>query len=152
MKIKYKLAIIFTSLIVILTIPLAIILPGRQEAELRALLHSHGNLYSRLLSRLTLNVLLANAADITASKVDADELLSLLDFLSATGLVYADCVFLSNNPQLNGTVLSRRWYGVNAQKIPPGGDRLNGDDLSVLQSDPLAHCCGKRRAADGVCR
>lgn len=133
MKIKYKLAIIFTSLIFIITIPLAIILPSRQEAELRTLVQSHGNLYSRLLSRLTLNIFMANAADISASRVDVAELLSFFDFLSSTGLVHADCVLLSKDPQINGTILSRRSYGGNAQKTAQSSDRLSDEELLVLE-------------------
>lgn len=133
MKIKYKLAIIFTALILIITVPLVIVLPSRQEAELRSLVHSHGNLYSNLLSMLTLNIIMANAADISSSKVDASELLSLFDFLSSTGLVYADCVLLSNDASVNGTVLARRSFGEGAQKIHTKEDRLSNDELIAIE-------------------
>ncbi len=137
MKIKYKLAITFTALIFIITIPLTIILPSRQEAELRNLVHSHGNLYSRLLSRLTLNILMANAADISASKVDANELLAMFDFLAHTGLVYADCVLISNNPDLNGMVISRRSFGSNAERNVPQIERLSITELEIIQKEKI---------------
>ncbi len=137
MKIKYKISLLFSALILIVTLPLAILLPARQESTLHSLVVLHGNLYSRLLSRLALNILIANAADIDAAKVDTGEILSMFEFLSPTGLVYADCVLLSGNPHPKGTVLSSKAFTEHTKNFSAFNSLLSDEELQAIDRGQL---------------
>ncbi|MCX7679186.1 MAG: SpoIIE family protein phosphatase [Spirochaetes bacterium] len=137
MKIKYKLAIAFSLLILIIAVPLAVILPLHQEREIHTIVQYHGALYSNLLSRLTLSTLLANAADVAATKVDVAELLSSFEFLSSYGLIYADCVLLSNNHALNGIILSNKTYGKWADELCIKKVKLDSDEIIELKKTSI---------------
>ncbi|MFH0975914.1 MAG: SpoIIE family protein phosphatase [Spirochaetota bacterium] len=106
MKIKYKIIILMVIVIIVGSLPLSLYILGRESDEKISLLIDQGIMNSRMLSRSALNIILMNGGDIKAASVDAGEMISMLAPLKDTGLIYADAVLVSNNPEYNGYVLA----------------------------------------------
>jgi len=65
-----------------------------------------GKVVTAILAKSTVNILLMNGGDLSASKVDAQDMLSILIPLKRKGIVEADSIFLSSNKKLNGHIIA----------------------------------------------
>lgn len=107
MKIKYKLILIFIILIITVSIPISFYILD-QEAKAKITLLSHQvNTNGRIMAKSMLNILLMNGGDISQSRIDAKEMISILNPLQKDGLVYADVILISPKAKYNGVILTK---------------------------------------------
>lgn len=132
MLIKYKLIVIFVLVIIAASLPLSLFILNKQKAEkIKSLIHT-GGLFSKILSRSTLNIILMNGGDIESIKVDAKDMIAILDTLSDDGLIYADSILLSSKKEYNGIVLAR-FNTISKSKIFSAA-RFSDEEISPLLS------------------
>ncbi len=106
MKIKYKLILIFILFTAILMTPFFSFLIQKLESETLSYTINQSKTNSKILAKSVLNILMMNGGDIQSSGVDIKDMASMLEPLMEGGLVYADAILLSSNPEKNGIILA----------------------------------------------
>ncbi len=114
MKLKYKLIIIFIIIIATSSLPLSMYILNKESEDKISLMKNQGSVYSQILSRLALNLVLMNGGDLKASRVDAVDMMSAIRPLADAGLIYADVILVSKNSANNGYILTKYY---NEKKI-----------------------------------
>lgn len=107
MKIKYKIAIIFILIILFSTIPISLYILQYEENEKISTLTSQAITNSKILSRSAVDILFINGGNLSSSRVDAGETISVLETLKENGLIYADAILASTKPGYNGVILAQ---------------------------------------------
>jgi two-component system sensor histidine kinase ChiS len=106
LKIKYKLIIILTLLVLASTLPLSLFNLQVQKRDKTDALVRSGSLNAGMLSGLAMNIIMMNGGDIKSSSVDLNEMLKGYAALEAEGLIYVEIILLSQNETYNGTLLA----------------------------------------------
>ncbi len=106
MSIRYKLILAITAIILLTALPIAFFFLAKQEQSIIADVVTEGKTSSKILAQSTMTILLMNAGNLSASRIDAREMIDILKPYMDKGLIYADSILLSTNPALNGTVLA----------------------------------------------
>ncbi len=127
MKLKHKLAVMFISIVILVALPLSVFMLRKQEREKIDSIMARGSVFSVILARSILNIILASGGDVGTARIDAVEMIDILETLSDEGLVYADAVLVSSREEYNGLVLAsfRSDGGVypgseRIERLPPG--------------------------------
>lgn len=128
MKFKYKLSLLLIVLVSITVLPVSYLIFQKLKESAVSQAKTNGLIYARMLSRSTLNVLLSTGANIPGSKVDVTEMISMLAPLKAQGLIKAESVLLSSNPQKNGIILGSIYTG----QTPENTDQLSEKAVEEL--------------------
>ena len=106
MKIKHKLILVFILFTAVLLTPFSTILTQKLESEILKYTINQSITNSRIFAKSVLNILMMNGGDIQSSGVDIKDMTSMLEPLKDGGLVYADAILLSSDPEKNGTILA----------------------------------------------
>ena len=134
MKIKYKLILMFVSIVIISSIPVSIFILKKQEKANIDMLMKHGVMFSKLLVNNAENILLMNKGDIESSKVDIKEMLNIFSQSQDKEFVLADVILLSGNEKYNGLILSKVFNKkINVEKLLVR-NKLDLDDLKNLEN------------------
>jgi two-component system sensor histidine kinase ChiS len=134
MKIRYKLIIIFIIIIMSASLPLSLYILNKQEEGKVSLITHQGRINSSILARSIRNIILSNGLNIYATRVDANEMISILEPLESNGLIYADAVLFSSNKSLNGTVLAS-YINRDVVKQPLfNTKKLSADEINRLSN------------------
>jgi len=107
MKIKYKLIIFSILIILCVSIPLSLFILNEYKNNRLSLIRKNGFIYSRMLARSTLSILMMNEGNIQALRLDSDEMMALLKPLKKEGLLYAESILLSSKKEFNGLILAK---------------------------------------------
>lgn len=108
MSIKLKLILMSIAVIFMVSLPISLYNLHRQEHERLDVLMNEGRDNARVITKIVMNILLANGGDIKTTSVDASEMLNDLAFMRTPHFVYAEVFLVSKNPERNGLVLFRR--------------------------------------------
>ncbi len=90
----------------IILIPFISILINKLESETLNYTITQSKTNSKIFSKSVLNILMMNGGDIYSSSVDIKDMTSMLEPLMEEGLVYADAILLSSDPEKNGIILA----------------------------------------------
>ncbi|MCU0846972.1 MAG: SpoIIE family protein phosphatase [Spirochaetes bacterium] len=132
MKIKYKLILMFVSIILAASLPLSLFILESQEDEKMSLIRHQGRINSRILSMAVMNIILMNGGDVAAVRIDAREMISILRPLINDGLVYADAVLVSPMEANNGSVLADYSKGDYRERIRGGSGTIGSAELDAM--------------------
>ena len=106
MKIKHKLILVLILFTAVLLTPFSALVMQKFESETLKYTINQSITNSRIFAKSVLNILMMNGGDIQSSSVDIKDMTSMLEPLMEGGLVYADAILLSSNPEKNGTILA----------------------------------------------
>jgi two-component system sensor histidine kinase ChiS len=106
MKIKYKLILLFILFTGIILTPFFSFLIQKLESETLNYTINQSKTNSKIFAKSVLNILMMNGGDIQSSSVDIKDMASMLEPLKDGGLVYADAILLSSDPDKNGTIMA----------------------------------------------
>ena len=134
MSIRYKLILVITAVILLTALPISFFFLTKQERSTIADVVTEGKISSKILAQSTMTILLMNAGNLNASRIDAREMIAILKPYMEKGLVYADSILLSSNPALNGTVLA----SIESEEIHTKGHfkhgRITESEIEELKS------------------
>ena len=140
MKLKYKLILLFSIIIIASLLPISFFILRHQEEERIELLLRRSIIDCRMLAHSAMNVLLMSGGDISAAKLDLGEMITMVSPLAGDGLVHADIILLSAKMEYNGLVLAaldfdrrRRGAGKAAERISPDEIREMLDSGNVRE-------------------
>ncbi|MBN2078218.1 MAG: SpoIIE family protein phosphatase [Spirochaetes bacterium] len=132
MKLKHKLAVMFISIVILAALPLSIFMLRKQEREKIDSIMARGTIFSVILARSTLNIILASGGDVGTARLDAGEMIGVLETLSKEGLVYADAVLVSSREHYNGIVLASFRAGGEEYPRHDSIERLSAEEVERL--------------------
>jgi two-component system, sensor histidine kinase ChiS len=124
----------FILIILIALLPVSLFILQKQEQEKIAAATHQGYIFSTILARSVLNIILANGGDIRATQIDTKEMIGVLKTLTDDGLIYADSILISSKKEYNGFILAS--YRKNAIAFPASsdGNRISDDEVERLIS------------------
>jgi two-component system sensor histidine kinase ChiS len=132
MKIKYKLIIMFILIILFASLPLSLFILHKQEQEKISDASLQGNIYSTILTRTVLNVILANGGEIKPTQIDMKEMLKVFNTLANFGLIYADAFLISSKKEYNGLLLAEYYVGRTGIYFRHTGRKIPGSELDRI--------------------
>lgn len=106
MKLRYKLSLLFAFVILVGILPVSIYIVTTQEAERIETAKLRGAFQARLYAKNLFNILLMDAGDLRAARVDAQELSTIYKGLESEGLVRAHAWLVSQNKARDGAVVA----------------------------------------------
>ena len=134
MSIRYKLILVITAVIILSALPLSMYFLRKQEKAAIDAITAEGETSARILSQSTMNILMMNAGNVNASRIDCKEMIEILRPYMDKGLVHADSILLSSNRALNGMVLAGMRNEKHAAVAPPGPARISETEIEELKA------------------
>lgn len=116
MSIRYKIAVVFTGIVLISSVPVSMYIMQVLKTEKIDAVIEQGRDFSEVSAEMALKIVIMNGADIAASRIDAREMFSMFEPLLEGELVYADTFLISPNPRLNGVKISE----IRSETLPEG--------------------------------
>ncbi|PKL17499.1 MAG: hypothetical protein CVV49_10610 [Spirochaetae bacterium HGW-Spirochaetae-5] len=132
MKIKYKLILIFILFTALLLTPFFSFLIQKLESATLSYTINQSKTNSKILSKSVLNILMMNGGDIKSSSVDIKDMASMLEPLMEGGLVYADAILLSQDPEKNGIILASVKDNDSADIFNYPGSKVSPDEIKRI--------------------
>ncbi|MFA5518797.1 MAG: SpoIIE family protein phosphatase [Spirochaetota bacterium] len=134
MSIKNKIIIIFLIFTSISIVPFSTLVLIKLEKETLNHLITQNSINTSVFAKSVVNILFMNGGDVLASKVDVKDMIDMLEPLQQKGLVYADAILLSANPNLNGTILASIISNSNYKNYIKFKEKLPPDELDKMKS------------------
>jgi|GEM_PF-2122400 len=106
MKLRYKLSLTLALLILLGILPVSIYIVQTQEKERITAAEARGDFQARVFAKNIFNILLMDAGDITAARVDARELSAIYKNLEADGLLRAVAYLNSRDTKRDRTIVA----------------------------------------------
>ncbi|MCU0847103.1 MAG: SpoIIE family protein phosphatase [Spirochaetes bacterium] len=136
MKLKFKLILAFTAIIITATLPLSVYILDKEEKERMDNIARHGQTVCRIISRSSMNILLMDSADVEQARIDARDIMTSLKPLADEGLLLGEAVLTTKNRELDGVVLAS--YVSPSQTAGTSGNRkkISGVELDRIKTAP----------------
>lgn len=134
MSIKNKIIIIFLIFTSISIVPFSTLVLIKLEKETLNHIIAQNSINTSVFAKSVVNILFMNGGDVLASKVDVKDMIDMLEPLQQKGLVYADAILLSPNPNLNGTILASLISKSNHENHIKYKDKIPPDELDKIKS------------------
>lgn len=134
MSIRYKLILAITAVIILSTLPISFLFLQKQEASAVAGAMTEGATTARILAQSAMNILLMNAGNLKASRIDSKEMIEIIKPYTERGLVFADSILLSSNREINGMVLAMTGNERHIADTPPRPSTVPAEALEALKS------------------
>lgn len=106
MKLRYKISLTLALLILVGILPVSVYIVNTQEKERIAAAEARGDFQARLFAKNIFNILLMDAGDIAATRVDARELSAIYKNLEADGLLRAVAYLNSRDAKRDRVVVA----------------------------------------------
>ena len=124
----------FILIILFASLPLSVFILNKQEQEKISAATLQGNIYSTILTRTVLNIILANGGEIKPTQIDIKEMLGVFNTLANFGLIYADAILLSSKKEYNGVVLAEYYAGQAGKYFQHIGKRIPPPEVLKLKN------------------
>lgn len=152
MKLRYKLSLIFAFVILVGILPVSIYIVKTQETERIETAKLRGAFQAKLYAKNLFNILLMDAGDIRAARVDAQELSAIYKGLESEGLLRAHAWLVSQNKTRDGAIVAgfaRGDFSLPSHYKPESQDWLAAPFSSVACSAPQGKGCLTFQAETG---
>ncbi len=137
MKLRYKLSLTLALLILVGILPVSVYIVNTQEKERIAAAEARGDFQARLFARNVFNILLMDAGDIAATRVDARELSAIYKNLEVDGLLRAVAYLSSKDPLRDRAIVAGfdRVHNVLPDFFAPGKSTWDSSGFAKLNCD-----------------
>ncbi|MFO1469459.1 MAG: SpoIIE family protein phosphatase [Turneriella sp.] len=138
MKLRYKLSLTLALLILVGILPVSVYIVNTQEKERIAAAGARGDFQARLFAKNIFNILLMDAGDITAARVDARELSAIYKNLESDGLLRAVAYLSSKDAKRNRAIIAGfdRARNVLPEFFAPGNPGWDSTAFAKLNCTP----------------
>ena len=134
MKIKYKITLVIMTVVIAASLPLSLYILSIEAEDRITAIKNQGLGYGRIISGMTLDILIQNAGNIRKARIDAAGMLRMLEQFSASGMIYADTILVSGNPEYNGAIIARVTGNSRLEERFRNRDRISRAETEQLVS------------------